>query len=219
VIRAVIFDCDGVLVDSEALSNRALSEALAEAGLAMSPAECRVAFMGRSWASCLELIEERLGAAAPSDLEDAYRARMHAAFERELRPVPGIEGALDAIELPVCVASSGPPSKIRHSLGLTGLLPRFEGSIFSAVEVARGKPAPDLFLHAAARMGWESATCAVVEDAPVGVEAAAAAGMTAFGYAGDGDAPALEAAGARVFTDMSELPELLSRPSPSRSTD
>jgi HAD superfamily hydrolase (TIGR01509 family) len=211
VIQAVIFDCDGVLVDSEALSNRALSEALAEAGLVMSPAECRAAFMGRSWASCLELISERMGAPAPPGLEAGYRRRMGAAFERELLPVPGVEEALDRIDLPTCVASSGPHSKMRLSLGLTGLLPRFEGRIFSASEVEHGKPAPDLFLHAAKQMGWEPATCAVVEDAPVGAQAAAAAGMTAFGYAGDGDAPALAAAGARVFTEMSELPELLSR--------
>ena len=212
MIEAVIFDCDGVLVDSEALSNQALSEALGEAGLEMSPIECRAQFMGRSWANCLEVIEERMGREAPQELEESYRRRMRQAFERDLRAVPGVEDALDRIELPTCVASSGPPSKIRLTLGLTGLWPRFEGRIFSAREVEQGKPAPDLFLHAAAQMGWEPGGCAVVEDAPVGVEAAVAAGMAAFGYAGDGDAPALEAAGARVFTDMSELPELLSRP-------
>jgi HAD superfamily hydrolase (TIGR01509 family) len=211
VIRAVIFDCDGVVVDSERLSNEALSEALAEAGLEMTPSECRATFMGRSWASCLELIEESMGTAAPADLEDGYRSRMQAAFERELRPVPGVEAALERIELPICVASSGPRSKSRLSLGLTGLLPRFEGRIFSATEVEHGKPAPDLFLHAARRMGWEPESCAVIEDAVVGVEAAIAAGMTPFGYAGDCDAPALDAAGACVFGDMRELPELLNR--------
>lgn len=208
----MIFDCDGVLVDSEPLSNRVLAECLAEIGMPMTVDDSIEAFMGRSWADCLRIIERRLGRPAPSDLTARYRARQFAAFERELRPVAGIEAALEEIELPTCVASSGPHAKMRLSLGLTELWPRFEGRIFSASEVERGKPAPDLFLHAAARMGWEPASCAVVEDSRVGIEAAIAAGMTALGYADHAGPAALERAGAgATFTDMHELPGILAR--------
>ena len=145
---------------------------------------------------------------------------MQAAFERELEPVPGIAAALARIDLPRCVASSSDPAHIRFVLEHTGLIEHFTqpaspagtgtGHLFSAVEVENGKPAPDLFLHAASRMGWEPAHCAVIEDSQAGVQAGLAAGMTVFGYAGRTD-PAL-LAGARTFTRMDELPELLQPP-------
>jgi beta-phosphoglucomutase-like phosphatase (HAD superfamily) len=218
--RYVIFDCDGVLVDSEPISNRLLAEALTGIGLPMTEEESTASFMGRSWTSNVEVIEERLGRKVPPDLRARYLDDMHAAFERELQPVPGIAAALDRIEMTWCVASSSDPGQIRFSLGHTGLLERFtqpaspagtgDGRLFSATEVAHGKPAPDLFLHAAARMGWEPAQCAVVEDSQAGVQAGLAAGMMVLGYAGRTD-PAL-LAGARVFTRMDELPELLQPP-------
>ena len=203
----MIFDCDGVLVDSEPLSNRALSEALTAAGHPMTPEETTGTFIGRSWASCEEIIRARFGSVPPG-LEADYRRRMTEAFDAELRPVPGVVAALDAIDAPTCVASSGPHDKMRHTLGLTGLYARFEGRIFSAYDVARGKPAPDLFLHAAARMGFEPGDCTVVEDSPVGVEAARAAGMRVLGYAGRTDPAQLSEASA-VFADMAELPALI----------
>jgi HAD superfamily hydrolase (TIGR01509 family) len=205
----VIFDCDGVLVDSEPLSNRSLSEALVAAGMGMTPEECMATFMGRSWASCEEILRERFGSVHDGLLDD-YRRRMAAAFERGLQPVPGIGPALDAIADPTCVASSGPHEKMRMTLGLTGLWDRFEGRIYSAWDVERGKPAPDLFLHAAADMGFEPADCVVVEDSPVGIEAARAAGMRSLGFAGR--TPAERLAGAdEVFADMAELPQRLAR--------
>jgi HAD superfamily hydrolase (TIGR01509 family) len=206
----VIFDCDGVLVDSEPIANRLLAEALSGIGLTMTTEESSAAFMGRSWASNLEEIEARLGREPPLDLETRYHDDMRAAFERELEPVPGIVAALDRIELPWCVASSSTPAHIRFVLEHTGLLERFADRLFSATEVQHGKPAPDLFLHAASRMGWEPARCAVVEDSQAGVQAGLAAGMTVFGYAGRTD-PAL-LAGARTFARMEELPELLQPP-------
>jgi beta-phosphoglucomutase-like phosphatase (HAD superfamily) len=239
-LRYVIFDCDGVLVDSEPIANRVLAEALTRIGLPMTEADSTAAFMGRSWASNLEEIEARLGRKAPPDLRARYLDDMHAAFERELQPVPGIAAALDRIGLPWCVASSSDPEQIRFVLEHTGLLERFTqpaspagtgtqpaspagtgtqpaspagtgtGRLFSTTEVEHGKPAPDLFLHAATRMGWEPAHCAVVEDSPAGVQAGLAAGMTVLGYAGRTD-PAL-LAGAHVFTRMDELPELLQPP-------
>jgi HAD superfamily hydrolase (TIGR01509 family) len=205
----VIFDCDGVLVDSETISNQALASVLEDIGLPMGYEETRRAFIGRSMQSCLEIIERRLGAPVPEDFVSRYYARMFAAFERDLRPVPGVAEVLDGLEAPFCVASSGSHEKIRKTLGVTGLLPRFEGRIFSATEVERGKPAPDLFLHAARAMGADPYACAVVEDSVLGVEAGVAAGMRVLGYAAASDPGALASAGARVFQDMAELPVLL----------
>jgi beta-phosphoglucomutase-like phosphatase (HAD superfamily) len=226
----VIFDCDGVLVDSEPISNRLLAQALTRIGLPTTTEESIDAYMGRSWTTNLTDIEARLGRPVPEDLRGRVNEHMLAAFERELAPVPGIAAALDRIELPWCVASSSDPAHIRFVLEHTGLIGRFTqpaspadtgtqpaspagtrlDRLFSATEVEHGKPAPDLFLHAAAQMGWAPADCAVVEDSPAGVQAGLAAGMTVFGYAGLTD-PALLAP-ARVFTSMDELPELLQPP-------
>jgi len=205
-VRAVIFDCDGVLVDSEAISNRVLAELLTDIGLQMTPEQSIEAFMGRSWKTVVAWAEER-GAPLPEGFRRRYLDAMFTVFEEELQPVPGVVAALDRITLPSCVASSGSVEKMRFTLGHTGLWDRFAGRIFSATEVAHGKPAPDLFLHAAASLGWEPADCAVVEDSPAGVEAGLSAGMTVFGYAGT--TPAARLDGARVFTDMAELPALL----------
>jgi HAD superfamily hydrolase (TIGR01509 family) len=199
-----------VLVDSEAISNRVLAELLTGIGLPMTPEQSIEAFMGQSWKRVLAWAEEQ-GTPLPEGFRRRYLDTMFAAFEEELRPVPGIGAALDAITLPNCVASSASIEKMRVTLGQTGLWDRFEGRIFSATEVEHGKPAPDLFLHAAASMGWEPADCAVVEDSPAGVAAGLSAGMTVFGYAATTPAALLE--GARVFSDMAELPALLQPPS------
>jgi HAD superfamily hydrolase (TIGR01509 family) len=199
-----------VLVDSEPISNRVLAGLLTEVGLPMTPEESVEAFMGRSWKTVTDYSERALGRPLPEGFRRRYLDAMFAAFETELAPVPGVRDALERIDLPCCVASSGSHEKMRWTLGHTGLLDRFSGRIFSATEVEHGKPAPDLFLHAAARMGWEPSDCAVVEDSPAGVEAAFAAGMTAFGYAGR--TPAAQLQPARVFTDMAELPALLQSP-------
>ena len=196
-------------MDSEPISNRVLAGLLTDVGLPVTPEESVEAFMGRSWKNVAAWAEERGG--LPDGFRRRYLDTMFAAFEQELQPVPGVAAALDAISLPVCVASSGSHEKMQMTLAHTGLLERFEGRIFSATEVEHGKPAPDLFLHAATSMGWEPATTAVVEDSPAGVAAGLAAGMIVFGYAGWTPAERLE--GARVFTDMAELPALLSQPS------
>jgi HAD superfamily hydrolase (TIGR01509 family) len=199
-----------VLVDSEAISNRVLAGLLTGIGLPMTPEETIEAFLGRSWKHIQGWTAER-GTEIDEDFRLLYRREMFAAFEEELQPVPGVVDALDAIALPACVASSGSHDKIRFTLGHTGLLARFDGRIFSATEVEHGKPAPDLFLHAAASMGWDPAETAVVEDSPAGVAGAVAAGMTVFGYAGVTPADRLD--GARTFTDMAELPALLGQAS------
>ncbi len=207
----VIFDCDGVLVDSEPAANVVLAGVISDLGLSTTPEQARADYMGRSWASCMEILAGKLGHPPPDDLRDRYRAGVEEAWRRDLQPVPGIVEALDSIELPNCVASSGEHERMRLTLGLTGLLPRFEGRIFSATEVEHGKPAPDLFLHAAAQMGFDPAETVVVEDTVPGVQGARAAGMRVLAFARLVSADDLAAAGGDVFDDMRVLPDLLGR--------
>ncbi|MDB1089106.1 HAD family hydrolase [Streptomyces sp. ACA25] len=211
----VIFDCDGVLVDSERLALRINVQLGTELGWVMSEREIVDRFLGRSQRSVHGQIAERLGKETADLWEDRYARRMNEAIDAELTEVDGVTEVLDSLGVPFCIASSGGHAKMRRTLGRTGLYERFAGRIFSATEVSRGKPAPDLFLHAAASMGAGPAGCAVVEDSQYGVRAARAAGMRSFGYAG-GLTPAawLQGPGTVVFQDMRELPALLlgSRP-------
>ena len=207
----VIFDCDGVLVDTEPAANRVLARLLTGAGLPTTPEESMRTYMGRSWDSCMAIAGERLGRPLPASLREDYRAGVREAWAADLRAVDGIEEALDAIALPTCVASSGEHERMRFTLGRTGLLGRFEGRIFSATEVEHGKPAPDLFLHAAGRMAFDPARTTVVEDTVPGVQAGRAAGMRVLAYAAHTPAADLEAAGGVAFTDMRDLPRLLER--------
>jgi HAD superfamily hydrolase (TIGR01509 family) len=204
----VIFDCDGVLVDSERLVVRTEAEILGSLGWQLTEAEVIERFVGRSAEYMHAQIEEQLGRSV--DWEEEFESRYREVFERELRPVDGIVEALGSLETSSCVAASGTHAKIRFSLGLTGLLEHFEGRIFSAQDVTNGKPAPDLFLFAAEQMGVRPDACAVVEDSPAGVEAALAAEMDVFAFAG-GVVPAerLHADGVLVFDDMRLLPRLL----------
>jgi HAD superfamily hydrolase (TIGR01509 family) len=209
-LKLVIFDCDGVLVDSERISVRVEATALAKLGWTVSEAEIIERFVGRSYEFMVAEIEAHIGRRLPDDWHNELCHLYREAFDAELAPVDGILEALDGIMSPTCVASSGGHDKMRYTLELTGLYKRFEGRIFSASEVARSKPAPDLFLYAAERMGVEPAACAVIEDSRYGIEAARSAGMRAFAYAG-GLIPArlLEGPETVVFDDMRELPRLL----------
>jgi HAD superfamily hydrolase (TIGR01509 family) len=211
----ILFDCDGVLVDSEPISNRILTAMLNELGLPLSKEETMRRFVGRSMPACVAIIEEALGHPAPPDFADEFHRRTVAAFDAGLVVVPGVVEVLDWLPWPACVASSGDHAKLRATLTRTGLYARFAGRIFSALEVAHGKPAPDLFLYAAERMGARPARCAVVEDSLLGVRAGLAAGMRVYGYAGTVGARALREAGAHVvLSAMSELPTLLERDQP-----
>jgi HAD superfamily hydrolase (TIGR01509 family) len=215
-IELVIFDCDGVLVDSEWIAVRIDQVVLNQFGLHMSEPEVIARFVGRSPSVMRGVIEEHVGRALPEGWEKQADRLYADAYEAELTTVDGIESALDRIAYPICVASSSEPEALRRKLELTGLLPRFDGRIFSAVEVENGKPAPDLFLHAAARMGAEPAGCVVVEDSRHGVEAARAANMDVFAYgAGVTPAEALEGERTTVFDDMRTLPDLLKARDPS----
>lgn len=211
----VIFDCDGVLVDSEPLANASFSAALKPHGLDWSREECMSWLMGRSLKSCVEICEAELGRRLPDDFVDSMQVVTYRMFrEAPLKPVTGVKEAalrLEDMGIATCVASSGSLEKMRFTLGLTGLWDFFEGRIFSASEVPRGKPFPDLFLHAALRMNEQPFACTVVEDSVPGIRAACAAGMRALAYAGApyADRDGLKRAGGELFDSMDLLPELV----------
>lgn len=207
----LILDCDGVVVDSEPITTRVLAEMLNELGLSIETGEVAEKFTGHTFARTLELVAELLAAPLPQDFVASYRERTFAALEAELEPVPGIEAALDQIDIPYCIASNGPHGKMQKTLGIVALLSRFEGRLFSSADVQRGKPFPDLFLFAARHFSVPPCACLVVEDSASGVAAALAAGMTVYGFSGTTPEKTLLAAGAhRVFGQMSELPSLVS---------
>lgn len=207
--QLVIFDCDGVLVDSERIANRVLSECLVELGFELGFDETVKAFMGRSSKDCLALIAEQLERPVPAEFMSRCTMRTLAQFEQALQPIPGVAEALQLIDLPRCVASSSERTWIGKALALTGLLDQFEGRIFSGAELARGKPHPDIFFHAAHTLGIDPARCTVVEDSVPGVRAGVAAGMTVLGYADLTPEAELSEAGAATFTSMSQLPGLI----------
>jgi HAD superfamily hydrolase (TIGR01509 family) len=212
----VIFDCDGVLVDSELLSVRADLACLAEAGIDISADEILDRYTGISLAQMLGDLETRYGRPLP-DFAERHRQLLRPLFETDLRPIPGVYAALDSLACRVCVASSSTPERLRHALSLVGLVDRFDPHLFSAAEVAHGKPAPDLFLHAADRMGVLPERCVVVEDSLPGIAAAVAAGMAAIGFTGGShcrpghDLCLAEAGAALVIGRMAELAPALSR--------
>ncbi len=210
-LQLVIFDCDGVLVDSEAISNRVLAEMLTNEGLATTLAQARREYQGMLLADIRSRAERRLGRALAEDWLARYETERDAAFRKDLRPVAGAAEAVERITaagIAVCVASQGKLSKTRLSLALSGLDRLFPEAVrFSAYTVANGKPAPDLFLHAAASMGASPAQCVVVEDTPSGIAAAVSAGMPCIGLAADSDERALREAGANeIVHSLDELP-------------
>jgi HAD superfamily hydrolase (TIGR01509 family) len=209
----VIFDCDGVLVDSEAIALSRTRASLARLGLDLDENETRDLFLGVSAQSMRAIAERTLGARLPPDFQPELAREILKDFERELKGMEGIGEAVAALGARVCVASSSTPERIRASLRIVGYADLFEPNVFSAAEVARGKPEPDLFLHAARCLGAEPGACLVVEDSVPGVTAARRAGMTVFGFTGGAHAKGSEyserllAAGASlVFDDMRELP-------------
>lgn len=217
----VIFDCDGVLVDSEPIVNRVLNRMLRELGIDISLEDSTALFLGRAVREEIDMIERMRGAPLPENWLSQWLAQRNAALEAEVEAVPHVREAITAIAatgMPVCVASGADRVKVKLQLTRTGLVELFQRDgdgqrrehIFSATEVERSKPAPDVYLLAARTMGVEPSRCAVVEDSPAGITAGVAAGMTVFGYAARNDAAMLREAGAvTTFTDMRQLPELL----------
>jgi len=210
-IELVIFDCDGVLVDSEPIMNRVLAEQLQEIGVVLPLSEVMRRFVGKTRDQCLALAAEIRGSELPRRFGAEWDAAAFDALRKEARPVAGVPEVLRDLAIPYCVASNGMPDRVRVTLDSAGLLCYFEGRIFTSSEVAKPKPAPDLFLHAAASMEAAPAACVVIEDTPTGVKAARAAGMQVLGYIGGSasEAAVLERNGAVVFDDMSRLPGLL----------
>ncbi|TDC72103.1 HAD family hydrolase, partial [Streptomyces hainanensis] len=186
-VDLVVFDCDGVLVDTETLGPAVVAAMTAEVGWPLTPDEVRRRFLGRPEAYLYEQVRAHATGPVDADWLAEYRRRVSEAFAARPHTMPGVGELLDALDargLPYCVASSGGHPRIRHSLTHSGLWPRFAGRIFSADDVARGKPAPDLFLHAARESGHPPARCLVIEDSPAGVDAALAAAMPVIGYTG-----------------------------------
>lgn len=203
----VIFDCDGVLVDSERLSCATLADVLTAAGAPTTPDECARDFTGGTVALIRDVTERRTGRPLPGSFEETYARALFERFRRDLRAFDGVTELLDGLDaagVGYCVASNGTRRRMEASLGATGLLPRFEGRLFSGPEVTRPKPAPDLFLHAAATLGATPASCLVVEDTPTGIAAARAAGMTVWAPATTFDRQRLATADA-VFPAMASL--------------
>jgi len=207
----IIFDCDGVLIDSEPIVNRAHATVLAACGIPLGEADLLARFCGMSDRDMLAIIEREHGA-VPADYAARVAALVDHEYRHTLRPMPGLIDILPALPMPVCVASSSVPAQIRLGLESTGLLPFFGDRLFSAAMVSRGKPAPDLFLYAAERIGAEPRACLVIEDSLPGVAAGVAAGMTVIGFTGGGHcqpghAERLGAQGAAmVIAEMAQLP-------------
>lgn len=212
--EAVLFDCDGVLVDSEPITNGVLRAMLAELGWELSVAECMRIFVGKTLHEETELLERHTGTVVSEGWLKEFRLRRNQALERDLVAIPNIHAAVHAIhaahEARVACASGADRYKVELQLNKVGLIQYFEGRIFSGHEMARSKPAPDVYLAASLALGADPARCAVIEDTVTGVTAGVAAGSVVFGYAPLGDDAALRQAGARhTFGDMAELPALL----------
>ncbi|WP_115463168.1 HAD family hydrolase [Winogradskyella aurantiaca] len=185
--KAVIFDCDGVLVDSEPISNRVLVDMANEVGANINLQYAFNHFKGNSLKKCITLIEELAGISSVTEFEVEFRRRSFEAFKIELEPVPGVESLIKDLKIPYCVASSGPENKIRLNLELTGLLKYFENNIFSCYSINKWKPDPAVFLWAADQMKLQPSECLIVEDSILGIQAALSGGFTVCAYNPDDD--------------------------------
>lgn len=206
----IIFDCDGVLVDSERITCTVLRDMLNELGAQVSLQEVFDTFVGKATSQDTALITQLLGHPPPDDFVAHFRRQTRTALGELVTPVAGVPHMLPRLTTPYCVASSGAHDKMRLTLGTTGLLEHFEGRIFSVMDVPHPKPSPDVFQLAARTLDTDPEACAVIEDSPTGVRAGVAAGMRVFGFAAHTPRQRLEEAGAHhVFTDMQQLPDLL----------
>jgi HAD superfamily hydrolase (TIGR01509 family) len=215
-IELIIFDCDGVLVDSEPLAIQVLVKAIADQGITISLEDAYRDFLGRSLTSISASLHDNHGAPLGASALQSMRTDLYARYHLDLQANPGLPGVLDRLNVPFCVASSSMPERIHLSLDLTGLLHHFAGHIYSASMVENGKPAPDLFLYAANQMQIAPENCLVIEDSPAGITAAQRAGMRVLGYLGGSHAvpgglrPAITALGPdAIFDDMHTLPDLV----------
>ncbi|MCK5440734.1 MAG: HAD family hydrolase [Maribacter sp.] len=210
--KCVIFDCDGVLVDSESISSKVLVEMAENLGVNLSYDEAVAEFSGKSFKGISEYIDFRVDGDLPSNFEMDFRQKTFRAFKKNLEPIKGIHEVLDGLKVPFCVASSGPREKITLNLTKVNLINKFSNdSIFSSYEIGSWKPDPGIYLFAAKKMGYKPSECAVVEDSMYGVTAAIAGGFDTFAYAKRHNKGAFEDLGAVVFDSMEDLDDLLGR--------
>jgi HAD superfamily hydrolase (TIGR01509 family) len=207
--KCIIFDSDGVLVDSEAISAKIFQEMAVELGVDLDYETALDRFAGTSMKENKQFVESHITGALPADFEQEFRERTYKAYRTDLRAVPGIHELIEKLQVPFCVASSGPVEKIRLNLGLVGLLDQFEGKIFSCYDLGSWKPEPEIYVHAAREMGFEPEECAVIEDSDSGVRAAVAGGFPVYVRTGQKKKASFEKLGAVPFQEMKELEELL----------
>lgn len=203
--KCIIFDCDGVLIDSESIAIRVLVDMANDLGAKMDFETSLIDLKGKSLNSCMALISERIGKPLPVNFEPDYRINTFEAFRRDIKPIEGIKEVVENLEIPFCTASSGPANKIRLNLEITGLLPYFNGKIFSCYDIQKWKPEPDIFLWAAETMGFQPEECLVVEDSVSGVKAAKAGGFDVFGYTEHDYKNELKALSTQTFDSMDKL--------------
>jgi HAD superfamily hydrolase (TIGR01509 family) len=207
--KCIIFDSDGVLVDSEAISAKIFQEMAVELGVDLDYETALDRFAGTSMKENKQFVESHITGALPADFEQEFRERTYKAYKTDLRAVPGIHKLIEKLQVPFCVASSGPVEKIRLNLGLVGLLDQFEGKIFSCYDIGSWKPEPEIYVHAAREMGFEPEECAVIEDSDSGVRAAVAGGFPVYVRTGQKKKASFEKLGAVPFQEMKELEALL----------
>lgn len=207
--KCIIFDCDGVLVDSEAISAKIFREMVAELGVEIDFETVLEQITGTSMTENLKYFSEKINGEFPKDFESEFRKRSYEAFKTDLQPIKGIHDLLEKINVPVGVASSGPVEKIKLNLTTTKLIDYFGDNIFSCYEIGSWKPEPEIYLHAAKKMGFKPGECAVIEDSLAGVQSAKAGGFNVFGFANDKNETAFKELGATVFFSMAKLGSLL----------
>lgn len=210
--NCIIFDCDGVLVDSEAISTKVLIEMAKNVGVSIQKEEVADYFAGKSLQSLFTIIGQQTKQPLPKNFEQLFRQKTFDLFKKELKAVDGVHELIDALDLPFCVASNGPLHKIEHNLNITGLLHKFNGHLFSAYDIGKWKPDPTLFTHAASEMGFAPQQCLVIEDSLVGVQAAVSGGFDVYAYTKHGNDTTLKAAGATLtFNKMQQLTKRLTK--------
>lgn len=203
--KCIIFDCDGVLVDTEKIGNGILLEMAAEHGFEMKLEDAYRDFNGRNLKECFLHIETAIDKKLPESFENEYRTRSFEAFRTQVKPMEGVVEFIDKLDIPYCVASSGPVDKIRLNLEVAGLLDRFENKIFSSYQINSWKPDPGIFLHAAKQMGFEVKDCVVIEDSKAGVISGKRGGFKVYGFANGFNNEDLESEGAILFNSYEEL--------------
>ncbi|MFD2726733.1 HAD family hydrolase [Hyunsoonleella rubra] len=203
--KCIIFDCDGILIDSESIAIGVLVDMANDLGAKMDFETSLIDLKGKSLNSCMALISERIGKPLPVNFEPDYRINTFEAFRKDIKPIEGIKEVVENLEIPFCTASSGPANKIRLNMEITGLLPYFDGKIFSCYDIQKWKPEPDIFLWAAETMGFQPEECLVVEDSVSGVKAAKAGGFDVFGYTEHDYKNELKALATQTFDSMDKL--------------